>query len=166
MLKYLNGYDAKLQAQIQALIEQDKLGEYLLSRYKNTHIYTSDKSLYSYVMELKNTHMKSSSPIAKVMYDTKIRDVRAALGTHTFVSRVQGGKLKAKNEIRISHIFKNVPEAFLRMIVTHELSHLKVKEHNKAFYKLCTHIEPDYHQLEFDLRVYLTYKHMFGKLYT
>lgn len=166
MLKYLNGYDAKLQAQIQTLIEQDKLGEYLLSRYKNTHIYTSDKSLYSYVMELKNTHMKSSSPIAKVMYDTKIRDVRAALGTHTFVSRVQGGKLKAKNEIRISHIFKNVPEAFLRMIVTHELSHLKVKEHNKAFYKLCTHIEPDYHQLEFDLRVYLTYKDMFGKLYT
>ena len=134
MLKYLNGYDPKLHAQIQTLIEQDKLGEYLLSRYKKTHSYTSDKSLYAYVMDLKNTHMKSSSPIAKVMYDTKIRDVRAALGTHTFVSRVQGAKLKAKNEIRISHIFKNVPESFLRMIVTHELSHLKLKEHNKAFY--------------------------------
>ena len=58
MLKYFNGYDAKLQAQIQALIEQDKLGEYLLSRYKETHSYTSDKSLYSYVMGLKNEHMK------------------------------------------------------------------------------------------------------------
>jgi len=102
--------------------------------------------------------MKSSPPISKVMYDTKIRDVSAALGTHTFVSRVQGGKLKAKNEIRISHLFKSAPEPFLRMIVTHELAHLKVKEHNKAFYKLCTHIEPAYHQLEFDLRVYLTYK--------
>ena len=165
MLKYLNGYDAKLQEQIQALIEQDKLGEYLLSRYKETHSHTSDKSLYSYVMGLKNEHMKSSAPIAKVMYDTKIRDVRSALGTHTFVSRVQGGKLKAKNEIRISHVFKNVPEAFLRMIVTHELAHVKVKEHNKAFYKLCTHIEPDYHQLEFDLRLYLTYKDIFGELY-
>ncbi len=166
MLKYLNAYDAKLQTQVQMLIEQDKLGEYLLSRYNKTHSYTSDKSLYSYVMELKNEYMKSSSPIAKVMYDTKIRDIRAALGTHTFVSRVQGGKLKAKNEIRISHIFKNVPEAFLRMIVTHELAHLKVKEHNKAFYKLCIHIEPDYHQLEFDLRLYLTYRDLFGNLYT
>jgi len=165
MLKYLQGYDTKLQDQIQMLIEQDKLGEYLLSRYKETHVHTSDKSLYTYVMSLKNEYMKSSSSIAKVMYDTKIRDVNAALGTHTFVSRVQGAKLKAKNEIRISHIFKHVPEDFLRMIVTHELAHLKVKEHNKAFYKLCTYIEPDYHQLEFDLRLYLTYKEAFGELY-
>jgi len=165
MLKYLNGYDAQLQAQIQTLIEKEKLGEYLLSKYAQTHSYSSDKSLYAYVMDLKNEHMKSSPPLAKVMYDTKIRDIHAALGTHTFVSRVQGTKLKAKNEIRISHVFKNVPEAFLRMIVTHELAHLKVKEHNKAFYKLCTYIEPDYHQLEFDLRVYLTYKDLFGALY-
>lgn len=165
MLKYLTGYDAQLQAQIQKLIEQEKLGDYILSRYTEKHTYTSDKSLYSYVMALKNEHMKSSPPLAKVMYDTKIRDVRSALGTHTFVSRVQGGKLKAKNEIRISHLFKNAPEPFLRMIVTHELAHLKVKEHNKAFYKLCTYIEPDYHQLEFDLRVYLTYKDVFGALY-
>ena len=158
MLKYLNGYDAKLQSQIQSLLDQDRLGEYILSRYQEKHTYTSDKSLYSYVLALKNEHMKSSSPISKVLYDTKIRDVSAALGTHTFVSRVQGGKLKAKNEIRISHLFKSAPEPFLRMIVTHELAHLKVKEHNKAFYKLCTYIEPAYHQLEFDLRVYLTYK--------
>ena len=158
MLKYLNAYDAKLQSQIQTLIDQERLGDYILSRYKEKHTYTSDKALYTYVMALKNEHMKSSPPISKVMYDTKIRDVSAALGTHTFVSRVQGGKLKAKNEIRISHLFKSAPEPFLRMIVTHELAHLKVKEHNKAFYKLCTHIEPAYHQLEFDLRVYLTYK--------
>lgn len=166
MLKYLNGYDTQLKEQVQTLIDQKKLGEYLLSRYSDTHVYTTDKSLYAYVIELKNTHMKSSSPIAKVLYDTKIRDVNAALGTHTFVSRVQGGKLKAKKEIRISHIFKKVPEAFLRMIVTHELAHIKEKEHNKAFYRLCTHIEPAYHQLEFDLRLYLTYRDTFGELYT
>ena len=165
MLKYLNGYDTQLKTQVQTLIDQKKLGEYLLSRYSDTHVYTTDKNLYAYVIELKNTHMKSSSPIAKVLYDTKIRDINAALGTHTFVSRVQGGKLKAKNEIRISHVFKKVPEAFLRMIVTHELAHLKEKEHNKAFYKLCTHIEPAYHQLEFDLRLYLTYRDTFGELY-
>ena len=165
MLKYLNGYDTQLKAQVQTLIDQKKLGEYLLSRYSETHSCTTDKSLYTYVIELKNTYIKSSLPIAKVLYDTKIRDINAALGTHTFVSRVQGGKLKAKNEIRISHVFKKVPEAFLRMIVAHELAHIKEKEHNKAFYKLCTHIEPAYHQLEFDLRLYLTYRDTFGELY-
>ncbi len=58
-----------------------------------------------------------------------------------------------------------MPEPFLKMIVIHELAHLKEKEHNKAFYKLCKHMEPDYHQLEFDLRLYLTHKEMFGSLW-
>jgi predicted metal-dependent hydrolase len=43
------------------------------------------------------------------------------------------------------------------MIVVHELAHLKEKGHDKAFYQLCTYMEPDYHQLEFDLRLYLTH---------
>jgi len=166
MLKYLQPYDTKLQVQIQDLIDNDTLGKYILSKYASVHSYSSDKALYGYVMELKNSFMKGSSPIAKVMYDTKIRDVNAALGTHTYVSRVQRGKLKAKHEIRIAHIFKPMPEPFLKMIVTHELAHLKIKEHNKAFYKLCEHMEPEYHQLEFDLRVYLTYKERFGALWS
>lgn len=165
MLKYIDGYNTHIKAQVQALIDQNKLGEYLLSRYPQTHPYATDKSLYEYVMELKNTHMKSSPPIAKVLYDAKIRDLKAALGIHTFISRVQGGKLKAKNEIRISHVFKKVPEPFLRMIAAHELAHLKEKEHDKAFYKLCTYIEPSYHQLEFDVRLFLIYKEHFGELY-
>ncbi len=49
-----------------------------------------------------------------------------------------------------------LPAEFLKMIVVHELAHLKETEHNKAFYQLCTHMAPDYHQLEFDLRLYLT----------
>jgi predicted metal-dependent hydrolase len=40
----------------------------------------------------------------------------------------------------------------------HELAHLKERDHNKAFYQLCTHMEPDYFQLEFDLRLYLTHR--------
>jgi len=165
MLKYLQTYDKQLQAQVQGLIDNDTLGKYLLSKYSKVHGYASDKALYGYVMALKNSSMKGGSPVAKVMYDTKIRDVNAALGTHTYVSRVQGGKLKAKHEIRIAHIFKQMPEPFLKMIVTHELAHIKIKEHNKAFYKLCKHIEPEYHQLEFDLRLYLTHKEMFGHLW-
>ncbi len=157
MLKYINGYNETIKTQVQELIHSGKLGSHLEKKYPDNHTYTTDKSLYDYVIELKNTHFRHSPPITKVHYDTKIRDLHSALGTHTFVSRVQGGKLKAKNEIRISHAFKKVPEPFLRMIVTHELAHLKEKEHNKAFYSLCTHIEPNYHQLEFDVRLYLTY---------
>jgi len=39
----------------------------------------------------------------------------------------------------------------------HELAHLKERGHDKAFYALCRHMEPDYHQLEFDLRLCLTH---------
>ncbi len=44
------------------------------------------------------------------------------------------------------------------MIVVHELAHLREKDHNKAFYKLCQHMLPEYHQYEFDLRIYLTWR--------
>lgn len=157
MFKYIHPYNDTIKAQVQELIELNRLGEHLLAKYPRPHPYTTDKSLYDYVTELKTAHLRNAPPISKVLYDTKIRDLQSALGTHTFVSRVQGGKLKAKNEIRISHLFKQGPEPFLRMIVAHELAHLKEKEHNKAFYKLCVHIEPAYHQLEFDVRLYLTY---------
>lgn len=164
-LKYLTLYREEIKKQVQMLIEKNQLGKHLLEKYPDTHPYATDKNLYDYVMELKNSHLRNASPVAKVLYDTKIRDLHSALGTHTFVSRVQGGKLKAKNEIRISHLFKKVPEPFLKMIVTHELAHLKEKEHNKAFYSLCTHIEPSYHQLEFDVRLYLTALDISGELY-
>ena len=91
--------------------------------------------------------------------------VNHALGLHTYVSRVQGSKLKSKNEIRISSLFQNVPEEFLNMIVVHELAHLKEKQHNKAFYQLCQHMLPNYHQLEFDMRVYLTQLEEVGPIY-
>jgi predicted metal-dependent hydrolase len=44
------------------------------------------------------------------------------------------------------------------MIVVHELAHLKERNHDKAFYQLCLHMESSYHQLEFDCRVYLLWK--------
>jgi len=116
-------------------------------------------------MDLKNDFMRSSPPISKVVYDDKIHVINNALGLHTYVSRMQGSKLKAKNEIRISSLFRSVPEPFLKMILVHELAHLKEKDHNKAFYKLCCYMEPDYHQLEFDLRVYLSHRDRYGDLW-
>jgi UTP pyrophosphatase len=73
------------------------------------------------------------------------------------VSRVQGGRLKAKREIRISAVFKEAPAEMLEMILVHELAHLKEREHDKAFYALCQHMLPGYHQIEFDTRLYLTW---------
>jgi hypothetical protein len=101
-----------------------------------------------------------------VVYDNKIHVINNALGLHSYVSRVQGGKLKSKNEIRISSVFKKAPLAFLSMIVVHELAHLKEKEHGKAFYQLCQHMLPDYFQLEFDMRLYLIQLDLGGAIYS
>ncbi|MBU1990121.1 DUF45 domain-containing protein [bacterium] len=163
-LKYLNHYSEQTQLQVHSLIRHDKLEAHLLHKYKSPHAMKTDKALFAYVSELKNDYMKKTSPLSKVMYDGKINVIHNALGTHHFISRVQGSKLKAKNEIRVASMFKNVPEEFLRMIVVHELAHFKEKEHNKAFYNLCLHMEPSYHQFEFDLRLYLTHMDMSGKI--
>ncbi len=155
--RYLAGYSPELVSQIEDMLSGGRLAGYLLKRYPDVHQVSSSKALYNYTLGLKNSYLRQSSPLSKVIYDDKIDVIHNALGLHTFVSRVQGAKLKAKKEIRISTIFKKAPEAFLRMIVVHELAHIREKEHNKAFYKLCEYMEPNYHQLEFDLRVYLTY---------
>jgi len=165
-LKYLSNYPDDLQHQIQAMLDENKLQQYLLSKYPNSHSMVSDKQLRDYTLSLKNQYLKKSAPLSKVIYDDKIHVIKHALGLHSFVSRVQGGKLKSKNEIRISRVFKKAPEAFLNMIVVHELAHLKEKEHNKAFYKLCQHMQPDYFQLEFDMRVYLTQIELNGEIYS
>ncbi|NOQ76887.1 MAG: DUF45 domain-containing protein [Methylococcaceae bacterium] len=164
-LKYLSGYPDTIQNQIISLIENKKLGTFILNKYPVAHDINNNKALYSYVMDLKSQFLRKSNPLSKIIYDDKLDVLHHALGLHTFVSRVQGGKLKAKNEIRIGSLFKKVPIEFLKMIAVHELAHLKEKDHNKAFYKLCTYMEPEYHQLEFDMRVYLTYVEQAGKLY-
>tara|TARA_R110000744_G_scaffold2191_2_gene8678 strand:- start:10625 stop:11125 length:501 start_codon:yes stop_codon:yes gene_type:complete len=155
-MKYLAAYPEHLQEKIERLLVENKLKEYIYANYPSVHEVSNDNALREYVMALKNRFMRKSSPLSKVAFDPKIHVVNHALGMHTYVSRVQGGRLKSKNELRVSTLFKRVPEPFLNMIVVHELAHLKEKDHNKAFYQLCLHMLPNYHQLEFDLRVYLT----------
>jgi hypothetical protein len=155
-LKYLAGYPAPLLAQVEALIAAGQLRDSVLQRYPQTHDVRSDRALVDYVGGIKREYLRSAEPLAKVAYDNHLQVLRNALGTHTAVSRVQGRQLKAKREIRIASLFKEAPAAFLRMIVVHELAHLKQREHDKAFYALCRHMEPDYPQLEFDTRLWLT----------
>ncbi|MDD5462741.1 MAG: DUF45 domain-containing protein [Methylococcales bacterium] len=164
-LKYLAGFSATVTDQVHRLVNDNKLAEVLLKKYPVAHQIRTDKALYVYAVDIKNQFLRQSGPLSKVIYDDKIDVLHQALGLHSFVSRVQGGNLKSKNEIRIGSVFKIAPVELLRMIVVHELAHLREKQHNKAFYKLCEYMEPDYHQLEFDMRLYLTYLDLAGKLY-
>ncbi len=157
-LKYLLGYPDALQAQVRELIAHDRLGAMLAAKYAQQHDVRTDRALFDYTQALKSRHMRNAEPLVKVQYDNKLKVLKHALGTHTAVSRVQGAKLKAKREIRVDALFREAPGEFLKMIVVHELAHLKERSHDKAFYQLCVHMEPDYHQLEFDLRLYLTHR--------
>ena len=56
------------------------------------------------------------------------------------------------------------PYQFLTTL-THEIAHLKEKNHSKAFYQLCCYMEPDYHQYELDTRIYLTHLDLLGGVY-
>ena len=161
-LKYLQGYPPELLARVQALIDAGRLADTVAQRHPDAHAVRTERALYDYVCELKARHLKSAPPLAKVAYDPRLHIVKNALGTHSAVSRVQGGQLKAKREIRIAALFKEAPADFLRMIVVHELAHLKQREHDKAFYALCQHMEPEYHALEFDLRLWLTAQELAG----
>jgi predicted metal-dependent hydrolase len=157
-LKYLQHYPTAIQDKIRQLQVQDKLGEYITQRYPQTHLIQTDKALYQYSNEIKQEFLRNAPQLDKVNYDNRLSIEHHALGLNTAISRVQGGKLKAKKEIRISSFFKTSPAEFLRMIVVHELAHLKERNHDKAFYQLCQYMEPGYHQLEFDCRVYLLWK--------
>jgi predicted metal-dependent hydrolase len=162
-LRYLQGYPADTLAQVEKLLQEDRVPDWLLTKYPQAHTVRTDRALFDYVQTLKTEYLRSAEPLNKVAFDAKLHIIKNALGTHTAVSRVQGSKLKAKREIRIATLFKTVPDEFLRMITVHELAHLKERAHDKAFYSLCKHMEPRYHQLKFEVRVYLTHLEMSGK---
>lgn len=162
-MKYLSAYSEQTLSQVRQVMDQGRLGDVLLQRYPKAHEVRNDRALYDYVQDLRNEFLRNAAPIDKVAFDSKIHVINHALGLHTSVSRVQGGKLKAKHEIRVATMFREVPLEFLRMIAVHELAHVKEKQHDKAFYKLCTYMEPNYHQYEFDTRLYLTHLDASGK---
>ncbi len=163
-LRYLAGYPGPVLEQVHQVLAQGKLGRLLQHKYRQAHQVRTDRALYDYVVALKDDCMRGAAPLSKVVFDSKLHVIHHALGTHTTVSRVQGSKLKAKREIRVATLFKEAPPEFLRMIVVHELAHLKEKNHDKAFYQLCLHMEPEYHQFEFDVRLYLTHLEQVGPL--
>ncbi len=159
-LKYIAGYPESLQQQVQKLIDTQRLGEYLHKRYQGNHLIQSDKALHAHVDAMKQRFMRYAPPINKAHYDSKLDVIHNALGLHMRRSHNHGGQLKARKEIRIASVFKELPAIFLDMIVAHELAHLRELDHNKAFYQLCEHMQPGYAQLEFDLRLFLIWREL------
>src|SRR5512140_3451821 len=102
---YLAGYPAPLVAQVRQLIEQGRLAALLQKKYPLSHEVRTDKALYDYVQAIKNEYMGNVGQLSKVAYDSKLHVMKNALGTHTTVSRVQGGNLRSKREIRIATMF-------------------------------------------------------------
>lgn len=145
------------------MMDEDRLAGWLLKKYPVAHEVRTDRALYDYVSGLKGEYLRNVGQISKVAFDSRMHVIRNALGTHTSISRVQGAKLKAKCEIRVATVFRDMPPEFLRMIVVHELAHMRERDHDKAFYQLCLYMEPDYHQLEFDLRAYLCHLEVTGR---
>ncbi len=154
---YLAGYPDELSDQVRQFIEQGLIAEKLLQRYSTAHTVRTDRALYDFVLEIKDRHLRNKGVLSRVAFDSKLHTMKNALGMHTRASKAHGGQFKTRREIVVASVFRDMPPEFLRMIVVHELAHLKEMEHNKAFYQLCLHMEPEYHQFEFDLRAYLTY---------
>ncbi len=157
-LRFLRGYPEPLLQQVRTMLMEERLGSWLTQRYPGRHDIQSDKALYRYTNELRQQYLRNAPAIDRVLYDSKLDVVQHALGLHTASSRPHGGRLVAKKEIRIASLFRDAAPEFLNMIVVHELAHLKEMQHNKAFYQLCEHMLPGYAQLEFDLRLFLTWR--------
>ncbi len=161
VLRYLQAYPPHLQQQVRQMIDSDRLGEYLQRRYPDRHDVQSDKALYSYAQDLRQQYLRSAPNLDKVLFDNRLDLTHRAGPEH---GGVAGAGRQAQGEEGNPHCLavQGAAPQFLRMIVVHELAHLRERDHNKAFYQLCQHMEPDYHQLEFDLRVYLTYRELPG----
>ena len=157
-LRFLTGYPQPLIDQVRQQLAEGRLGEYLARRYPDAHPVRTDGALYDHVSALKARYLRNAPALAKVAYDNRLQIDQRALGTLTSVSRVQGGRLTAKREVRVAALFKDAPADMLQMIVVHELAHLKEREHSKPFYALCEHMLAGYHQVEFDTRLYLVWR--------
>jgi hypothetical protein len=84
----------------------------LADKYGEPHTVRSDGQLYDYVQSLKDRHLKKSVPLGKVIYDSKLQVMKHALGTHTAISRMHGGKGQPRDphRHRLPRCARAVPE--------------------------------------------------------
>ena len=112
----------------------------------------SDKALFEYVRDLKARHLRNAGAAATRGLRRQ-RVLQHALGPHGAPRcRARASRCAA---IRVATLFKEAPAALLRMIVGPRAGPPAGVGPQQGFYQLCQHMEPEYAQLEFDLRLYL-----------
>ena len=97
-LPYLAGYPAATLDQVRRLIADNRLQAYLAKKYPDRHAVQSDSALLDYIGELKREHLRSAAPLHRVRYENGMDAIKNALGLHMRSSRVQGAKLKSKQD--------------------------------------------------------------------
>jgi len=157
-LSFLESYSEKVQNKIHEIIENNEIEAYLKEEYPDIHKINTDKALFAYAQEIRKKHMKKARPAHKVVFDESDDNVYNALGDNINELILADNGHKIKNVIRISSLFKDAPAELFHMVVVHELAHLKERDHSKNFYRLCEHMDDDYYQHEFDLRLFLISK--------
>ena len=85
--KFLRGYPPETLAQVQQMLDEGRMGPWLLQKYPAAHGVRTDRALYEYVQALKTEHLRGADAVNKVAFDSKLQIVQHALGTHATVSR-------------------------------------------------------------------------------
>lgn len=73
-LIYLKNYPESIKEQIATLLTEQKLEKLLKMRYPINHNIKSDKALYQYTVNIKNTYLKQTSPLRRICFDEQIVD--------------------------------------------------------------------------------------------
>jgi predicted metal-dependent hydrolase len=154
-LSFLDTYPEKIQTKIHTLIEEEGLEEYIRELYPENHKIITDKELFEYVQDLRKKYMKKAPPAHKVVFDDSNSTVYYPLGLKDNELILNDNGHKIKNVMRIASLYKNAPLELFHMVVAHELAHTKEREHENNFFRLCHHLDGDYSQHEFDLRLFL-----------
>ncbi|MGB0733309.1 MAG: YgjP-like metallopeptidase domain-containing protein [Pontibacterium sp.] len=163
-LRYIAHYPTQVKAQVTELLTTERLGDWLKQRHGTPHNFRANHQLFELGQTLKNQFLRKAPPLHHIAYSDKVLRSHDALGVNVKKTRSHGKKQPIRREILVDTLFKGLSEPLLRMILAHEIAHIKEQEHNKSFYSLCCHIEPQYHQLELELRLILVYRDYYNSL--
>ncbi len=68
----------------------------------------------------------------------------------------QWGSCSGKNVLSFNTMMMKLPHDVIQYIIVHELAHIKLKHHQKAFWQLVEHYVPDYRAQVAELKNYMT----------
>ena len=94
-MNYLVAYPEEIQQQVCTLLKENRLAGVLRQKYSSGHDIRTDRSLYRYVLALKNNYIRHASSPSKVMFDNDLKVIQLAWIAH---GNLQGSRWKTKGE--------------------------------------------------------------------